>query len=72
MMKYEIHINGENNPFQEFKSEYDFNKNNLDEKMYIKKDGKIYSISILRVSHDVTGEGHVVRLHCMFNKLFDE
>lgn len=69
MINYEIHIIGEENPFYIFSSNYAFNNN---ERLFIKKEGKIYSLIVSKITHDLTKEDHIVRLNCHFKKMFTE
>lgn len=67
VIRYEIHIAGENNPFYSFAGHYPIQ---VDEKILVKKEEKIYSVTVISISHEVNENQHIVRLNGTFNKLF--
>jgi len=72
VLKYLIYVNGEEKPFHTFESIYEFLRNkNLGNVLFVKKDGKIHSLTITQINTHIISEGeHFIRLDCKFNKLF--
>lgn len=66
MIRYEIYINGESNPYHSFESSYQFSTG---EKVFVQKD-QLQQLLVSRITHDLTQGHHVVRLTCQYKKMF--
>lgn len=61
MIIYEVFIVGEEKPWMVFESAYQFAPN---ERLFLEKEGKKYSLNITKITHNLESGSHVVRLNC--------
>lgn len=65
MIHYEVFVTGKSNPFHIFESFYQFQ---LNERIFVKIDDVLDSLIVTKITHDITGHKHVVRLNCQLKK----
>ena len=64
LYQYEIFVLGKNEPFHEFESNYAFDSKEHN-KLFVKKDGKTLCFIITKITHDIEGKMHKIRLNCI-------